>query len=558
MPVDTARTIPDDLTEMSDEELDSLLADLEAEFDRRHEEGSKDIAEMTSLADDIVAVRGEQKRREDEEAEVEAALDALVEKVHPASETDTGDEDDDDDDDDDQKPAPEPPPTNDAAEPSKETAIVPDEVITASGTRSRPSLARTRERAPRPRVEQRPETTLTLIAAADLPGISPGATIDLSQVATSFHDKARTLNDRGPRVPVARIEGIHPPERTLGNNPGENARMLREVVGTPNAVSLVASGGWCAPSEPIFALFDLAPDTSMLFDVPSLGAPVRAGVLVPTFYGIGDVVEDGSGFWNWTEADDIAAVPPNTTEKLKTCLRLPCPTWTECRLEAEGLCVTHGNLADRAWPELTAYWLGLVTAAHMYRISAAKMAKVLGTLTAVAPHADMLKSDIAGDLLNVIALQAADMRSFYRLPRTRAIDVLMPEWILEVLKANMAMRAGVDFMSVTDAQVTGWLAAKGIRPLFSPYYQPISTSSTPATNWPATVEIGMWLSGAYVSLDGGTIDLGVQRDSILNETNDFTLAWTEQFFQVCRIGPAGRKVTLPVNVDGVTACCAAA
>jgi hypothetical protein len=48
------------------------------------------------------------------------------------------------------------------------------------------------------------------------------------------------------------------------------------------------------------------------------------------------------------------------------------------------------------------------------------------------------------------------------------------------------------------------------------------------------------------------------RDSTLNATNDFTAAWSEQFYQVCRRGPQGRKYTLALTIDGVTACCAAA
>ena len=79
--------------------------------------------------------------------------------------------------------------------------------------------------------------------------------------------------------------------------------------------------------------------------------------------------------------------------------------------------------------------------------------------------------------------------------------------------------------------------------------------SAPATAWPATVLFLIFVSGAYVNLDGGRIDLGVMRDSTLNSTNDFTAAWSEQFFQVARRGPQARKYTVTLDVSGVTACC---
>ena len=55
--------------------------------------------------------------------------------------------------------------------------------------------------------------------------------------------------------------------------------------------------------------------------------------------------------------------------------------------------------------------------------------------------------------------------------------------------------------------------------------------------------------------DGGTIDLGVVRDSVLNATNDYTAAWTEQLYLVAQLGPDARKVTVNYDVNGVTGCC---
>jgi hypothetical protein len=371
--------------------------------------------------------------------------------------------------------------------------------------------------------------------------------MDVTRVAQGFHDKARGLNDGGQRVPVARVHVPYLDTERLGQNGEANMAVLdRLLANSTNATALVASGGWCAPSTPIFELFDIG-DADGLIDLPSAGA-VRGGVLVPTFYTFGDVA---GAFWNWTEANDIsAATQPAGPDK--TCLKIPCPTWSDVRLEAEGLCVTHGNLSDRAYPELTRHFVNQVVNAHAHRLSAAKIAKIAATATAVTFAGE--KSDAAGDLLSAIGLQAADMRSQYRAARSRSIDVAMPDWLVEALRANLAMRAGVDLLNVTDATIVSYMAARGVRAQFLSDYQPLYSAS-PKTDWPTTVELLMWFSGSYLEADGGEIDLGVVRDSVLNSTNDFTAAWSEQFFAVVRTGPLARKVAIDLGVDGVTACC---
>lgn len=536
--------VPAELGDLEDDALTSLTEKLTAEFDRLLDEGTRDVAAMTALADDIDKVNAEVKLRETAAAEADAAIAQLTERVKGSS-TEP-----------DPEPDPEPEPEPEPDEPVQEEAAAPEkELVTASAAPAAPAKPALRDiarRVPKPKPESKP--TLTITAAADLPGIMSGSTINLLQVAEAMHDRARDLSDTGTdrrKVPIARMKMPH--THWVGTDAAANVKTIDDLVGQPTAAALVASGGWCAPSEPIFEMFDLGPDSDNLFDLPSLGSNVRAGVMIPTFYDISDVTD---ALWNWTEADDISAADGDPT---KPCLKIPCPTWAECRLEAEGLCVTHGNLSDRAWPELTTQFISIVMGAYRRRLSAAKIAKVIADTVTVTPGAAMTPSDAAGDLLNVISLAAADLRSMYRVSKSRAVDVLLPDWALEVLRSNMAMRQGVwDAMNVPDSQITGWLSARGVRVQFTPDWQPLSNGTAPTTTWPANVTFAIWFSGSYVSIDGGTLDLGVVRDSTLNATNDFTAAWMETFYQVCRRGPQGRQYTVPLSVDGVTGCCPAA
>jgi len=522
--------VTDDLSALSDEDLEALEAEQVSEFDRLRDEGA-DLAVLAELAEGIDAVRAEAAARAEAAERRSQEVSALDARVHGAEEDSTTDPEVEDPD---AAPGPD---EDEDQEPETQ-----DEPQAVAASARRPSTAAVARRAPRPKAE--PPAVVVITAAADVPGLSTGQRVDGLQLSQGMHDRARGLNDGSPRVSVARVDqGL---THVLTDDPSHNLQVTQDLIGQPNAAALVASGGWCAPSTPIFTFFDIG-DASGLIDLPTLRA-VRGGVLVPSWYGFGDV--DGA-LWNWTEAMDIDAADGSVT---KPCLKIPCPTWTECRLEAEGLCVTHGNLADRAFPELTRHFLNVVMNAHAHRVSASKMSKIVSDATAVVPDASMLTSDAAGDLLGVIALAAADVRSQYRAGTGRSVDVLLPDWTIEMLRADVAKRAGVDLLSVTDAQVVGWLTSRNVRPQFLSDYQPLY-GTAPATRWPASIEVTAFVTGAYVVADGGSIDLGVVRDSTLNATNDFTAAWSEQFFCVTQVGPNARKYVVPINVDGVTGCC---
>ena len=114
------------------------------------------------------------------------------------------------------------------------------------------------------------------------------------------------------------------------------------------------------------------------------------------------------------------------------------------------------------------------------------------------------------------------------------------------------MRAGVDTLAVTDGQITGYFTARNVRPQFLAGYDALYRGATEAVAFPATSKFLLYPAGSYVKGDGGSIDLGVVRDSTLNETNDFTAAWSEQFYTTIQRGPSAREVTVTTSVDGIT------
>jgi hypothetical protein len=187
--------------------------------------------------------------------------------------------------------------------------------------------------------------------------------------------------------------------------------------------------------------------------------------------------------------------------------------------------------------------------AHMHRLSAAKTASIVATATSVTYAG--LGHDSAGSILDAIDLQVADYRSEHLMGLNSVLDAIFPTWVHGAIRASLAMRAGVSMLDISDAQVTGYFTLRNVRPQFVTTYEPLFDTAA-ATAWPTSVKFVIYPAGGYVNADGGMIDLGVVRDSVLNATNDFTAAWSEQFYAVLQRGPAAREITTGILVDGVT------
>lgn len=645
-------TLPTDFTSIEDDALQTMLDDLTADFDKQYGEGSRDIAALTALADDIDKVRSEQTSRAKDAADADAEAEALAARIRPAveaaeaveahaAEGEAAPAEG--------EAAPESAPTDGSepaaaevpVEPVVETPVeeTPDAnaaapaaaAVTAAARKA--SAADVARRAPRPAPARTGQRALvagankpkpSLVAALDFatsshPDVRPDQEVTLLQLAASYNERAASM-PVGPNKPrIGRLNIPFAPEETLTSDAKHNAEVLRASVDAPavTAESLLAAGGWCAPSTPVFEQFELGPDADNLFDVPTFGGDVRAGILTPSFFSVGDADE---AFWNWSETADINAVGgvaftgaivsnvatlnfasdhglevgnsiritgatasgftdgdylvvsvvdadtvtvatddaddaaiAGTATPFKHSMRIPCPTWVESRMGADGLSVTHGNLSNEAWPELTADFLRVALASHRRYMSSRRITRVVNDMIDLAGTITDPGGDVAADLFQIIELQAVDMRSQYRVGPGRVVEVLIPEFVLPVLRANMARRHSIsDWQAVPDSMINGWLTARGIKPQYTPDWQPLY-SGAPATAYPATVTIAMWFAGSYFSLNGGRIDLGVQRDPEMNQYNDYTAAWFEEFWTISRRGPQGRKFdyTLTGKIDGI-------
>lgn len=306
-----------------------------------------------------------------------------------------------------------------------------------------------------------------------------------------------------------------------------------------NGGSLVAAGGWCAPSE---TMYDFLPTLAAadLLSLPEVTV-TRGGLRFPKEPGFAKIYADFPGF-HQTEAQAQA-----NTEK--TCVEIPCDDFEEMRLEVIGQCVTSGILQNKAWPEQTAKYIAEVMRAHQHRISAYRIGKVV----AGSEKVTMTGFDPAGGaILNAIALQATDIRVKHRIPSQTSLEGFAPVWVRELIRSDMAFQQGVDVKAVTDQQITAWFTARGINLQFVVDWQDdvIGGSKAP-TAWPKTVDIALYPAGTWVSAVEPVINLGITYDHALLKTNKRVELFTEDGVLVGKRGFESRVVSVPVSVEGL-------
>ena len=132
------------------------------------------------------------------------------------------------------------------------------------------------------------------------------------------------------------------------------------------------------------------------------------------------------------------------------------------------------------------------------------------------------------------------------------VEAVAPAWLKEAIRADIARQdfGGIGNAGlVSDATIRSWFAETGVSVRFLDFWQALTDAAPGPLTWPTTVDVLYYTPGSYVQFDGGTLDLGVTRDSVLNSTNDFNI-FTEDFYCIGRRGPRGVTVTIPICPTG--------
>jgi hypothetical protein len=345
---------------------------------------------------------------------------------------------------------------------------------------------------------------------------------------------------------VASATTTWPEERRLGGDALANAEKIGRVT-SPEA--LVASGGLCAP---VPVLYDQQVFTSAARPIRDnamarFGAD-RGGVrlLVPPTL---QDLAPGTGVW--TNADDIAATAGTPT---KASVTLDCPTEVETLVQAIYASLTVGNFRQRFWPEQVDVGMRQLAAAAA-RLAETELwdAVVAGSIGVTAP--EVLSS--TRDVLATVSRAIASMRARMRLEEHQPMHLIGPAWFRDMVRTDMAREipgAPSERLAVADTELDQWLAMRDTSATWSPDID-IAWANTqaagPLVAYPTTGRFALYPTGSWLHLDGGSLDLGLIRDSKLTSTNDL-MFFSEVFEAAAHVAGESLVLSVALNPSGAT------
>jgi hypothetical protein len=253
----------------------------------------------------------------------------------------------------------------------------------------------------------------------------------------------------------------------------------------------------------------------------------------------------------WTAANDANPSSPAT----KACLTVDCDQSEDATIEAIVWCLTFGNLGARTFPERVQEALQLVLAAHA-RVAETRLLTSIGSASTAITAGQDLGTTRA--VLAALDRAIAGYRYRHRTDREMPLRFIIPEWLDDNMRTDLAREAPgatAERLATADAAINQFYAVRNVN-----VTRALDDVSTPTFNvqaagglapWPTDVVTYLFHEGAHLFLDGGTLDLGVVRDSTLNSTNDYQM-FAETFEATAFIGQESDKLTIGICPDGHT------
>lgn len=483
-------------------------------------------------------------------------------------------------------PAPEAPANPAPVEPAGQDAPTDtgDSAVTASARRPLGGINGTTEAAP----AALPVVTMRTTAAGGLPNVEPGAQLDRQQLITAFSTKGQAVSGRNvsgyERYTVATVRTEYPEDRMLRRgvsaftnmnlvDNASRAARRRHALDNQERVTIrrgsdgdaITAAGLCAPLETDY-------DIEVIGDVdrPVRDSLVRMGAergglqWRPAL----DGVTQTGGIGVWTPADDEAdpLVP-------KTCVEIDCPGVLTAEVDAVYQCLTFSNMSTRFDPE----WMDATIEAQ--NIAHARFAenRLLTQITTASKN--VYSTKVLGamrDSLVTLDRMVAYYRNVHRLNSDAPLRWICPAWFRNMLRADIVMQMvgdGLASLELADATLARFLAVRnvnvtwhldGINPpdvdlatdIVTPnqFYTLLATNSA-VPDFPTPVSTVLFREGDWTYLDGGTLDLGVVRDSTLNGLNRFQ-TFSESFETTAFRGIESIHLVLRVQPTGESAATA--
>ena len=440
----------------------------------------------------------------------------------------------------------------DAEASNKETTTIELSTTEAQETMEAPvTAAANADLTPEVPADRRPVTQVSaapvaITAGADIPGYSAGSALeDMTSVASAMekriHALRRVNGGDGEQHIVASITTSFPEDRTLTTDAESNWAKINNVT-SPEAI--VAAGGHVAPFEARYDIFGFGTTGRPVRDALPRFQADRGGIRFITPPVLSDYA-DAVGVW--TAAND-AATTPNPAAKAS--LTVTAAGENTVATDAVTLQLQFGNLATRAYPELIARHNELGLIQHAREAEQNLLAKIASASTAVTT------SSLIGfgrDFLVQVGRAAAAYRSRHRLEADAPLRVIIPSWVKDAMAADLALAMPGDSTLNAYSEIDGYLSARGVVVSYSLDQNVYGSQGASALlEFADSFTWYLFAEGTFLFLDGGTLDLGIIRDSSLVGTNDYKM-FVETFEGIAKVGIEGLAITSTISVNGVAA-----
>ena len=441
---------------------------------------------------------------------------------------------------------------DDAEASIKETTTIELSTTEAQETMEAPvTAAANADLTPEVPADRRPVTQVSaapvaITAGADIPGYSAGSALeDMNAVASAMekriHALRRVNGGDGEQHIVASVTTSFPEDRTLTTDAESNWAKIQNVV-SPEAI--VAAGGHVAPFEARYDIFGFGTTGRPVRDALPRFQADRGGIRFITPPVLSDYA---NAVGVWTAANDAATTPSPST---KTSLTVTAAQENTVATDAVTLQMQFGNLATRAYPELIARHNELGLIQHAREAEQYLLGKIADASTAVTT------SSLIGfgrDFLVQVGRAATAYRSRHRLEADAPLRIIIPAWVKDAMAADLTLSMPGDNTLNAYGEIDGYLAARGLVVSYS-----LDQNVYGAQGATALVEFTdsftwyLFAEGTFLFLDGGTLDLGIIRDSSLVGTNDYKM-FVETFEGIAKVGIEGLAITSTISVNGVAA-----
>ena len=397
-----------------------------------------------------------------------------------------------------------------------------------------------------------------------VPGMSPGQELgNHANLVKAFREKANALSGTAAagRHDVARMEFSYPEDRILeGTSEAANmAKINAARQPSPLTASSPTPGGLCLPLEVRYDIETIGVTDRPIKAALSAFQVERGGLQYRAPF---DALVMSEGLGVWTQEDDVAdpLVP-------KTCLAVDCPGVLEASIYSTYLCLEFSNMTARFDNE----WVDATTQSSMVAWTRFAENQLLSRLASGSKIilGDHVLGAVRDVLINFDKI-AAYYRNRHRLNDAIPLHMLAPRWLIDLLRADVAMQmpsaSMEDQFTVAQAAIERWLGTRNINVSWHLdgldgatvsgitypnqwYANLVAGNSVP--EFPVAVDTLLWREGDWLFLDGGTLDLGLVRDSTLNLRNRYQ-TFVETFEGVAFIGKECLRLILPIRPSGAS------